>query len=159
MSNISFQVIPFAFLFILLIFLTAIKRNVSKKQIKIDKEYNLEDFEDFLEDSEKKLLALRELYRQELINLDVYSNKTKNIANRIIKTIGKDINELAYDKNKQIYNQLRNDIKIKANNISDKKSEKNIDSLISAVDKRIESGLNYDGLTKRNYRKNKKFSI
>ncbi len=145
MSNISFQVIPFAFLFILLIFLTAIKRNVSKKQIKIDKEYNLEDFEDFLEDSEKKLLALRELYRQELINLDVYSNKTKNIANRIIKTIGKDINELAYDKNKQIYNQLRNDIKIKANNISDKKSEKNIDSLISAVDKRIESGLNYDG--------------
>ena len=145
MSNISFQVIPFAFLFILLIFLTAIKRNVSKKQIKIDKEYNLEDFEDFLEDSEKKLLALRELYRQELINLDVYSNKTKNIANRIIKTIGKDITELAYDKNKQIYNQLRNDIKIKANNISDKKSEKNIDSLISAVDKRIESGLNYDG--------------
>ena len=145
MSNISFQVIPFAFLFILLIFLTAIKRNVSKKQIKIDKEYNLEDFEDFLEDSEKKLLALRELYRQELINLDVYSNKTKNIADRIIKTIGKDITELAYDKNKQIYNQLRNDIKIKANNISDKKSEKNIDSLISAVDKRIESGLNYDG--------------
>ena len=145
MSNISFQVIPFAFLFILLIFLTAIKRNVPKKQIKIEKEDNLDDFEDFLEDSEKKLLALRELYRQELINLDVYSNKTKNIANRIIKTIGKDINELAYDKNKQIYNQLRNDIKIKANNISDKKSEKNIDSLISAVDKRIESGLNYDG--------------
>ena len=145
MSNISFQVIPFAFLFILLIFLTAIKRNVPKKQIKIEKEDNLDDFEDFLEDSEKKLLALRELYRQELINLDVYSNKTKNIANRIIKKIGKDINELAYDKNKQIYNQLRNDIKIKANNISDKKSEKNIDSLISAVDKRIESGLNYDG--------------
>tara|TARA_B100000579_G_C22096451_1_gene516895 strand:- start:6 stop:443 length:438 start_codon:yes stop_codon:yes gene_type:complete len=145
MSNISFQVIPFAFLFILLIFLTAIKRNVPKKQIKIEKEDNLDDFEDFLEDSEKKLLALRELYRQELINLDVYSNKTKNIANRIIKTIGKDITELAYDKNKQIYNQLRNDIKIKANNISDKKSEKNIDSLISAVDKRIESGLNYDG--------------
>ena len=145
MSNISFQVIPFAFLFILLIFLTAIKRNVPKKQIKIEKEDNLDDFEDFLEDSEKKLLALRELYRQELINLDVYSNKTKNIANRIIKTIGKDITELAYDKNKQIYNQLRNDIKIKANNISEKKSEKNIDSLISAVDKRIESGLNYDG--------------
>ena len=145
MSNISFHVIPFAFLFILLIFLTAIKRNVPKKQIKIEKEDNLDDFKDFLEDSEKKLLALRELYRQELINLDVYSNKTKNIANRIIKTIGKDITELAYDKNKQIYNQLRNDIKIKANNISEKKSEKNIDSLISAVDKRIESGLNYDG--------------
>ena len=145
MSNISFQVIPFAFLFLLLIFLSAIKKNTPKKQIKKnDKEENLDDFKEFLEDSEKKLLALRELYKQELINLDMYTNKTKKIANTIIKTIGKDISELASNKS-QIYNQLRNDIKIKANLVSNKKSKKNIDSLISAVDKRIESGLNYDG--------------
>ena len=145
MSNISYQVIPFAFLFIFLLFLLAAKKNMPKKQKKIDKKENLEDFKEFLEDSEKKLLALRELYKQELINLEVYTKKTKTVANAIVKTIGKDISHLASDEKNQIYNQLKNDIKIKANLVSERKSEKNIDSLISAVDKRIESGLNYDG--------------
>mgnify|MGYP001331500424 CR=1 FL=1 len=144
MSNISYQVIPFVFLFVLLILLLAKKEKIPKKKNITLKEENLEEFEGFLEDSEKKLLALKELYKQELINLDVYTRKTEVVANLIVKTIGKDISDLALNKKNEIYNQLRNDIKIKASIVSKEKGKKNIDNLISAVDKRIESGLNYD---------------
>ena len=146
MSNISYQIIPFAFLFILLLLFTGMKNKKTKisKVSKTTEKPNLKEYEIFLLNSEKKLIALRELYRQDLIDLNVYVSKTKTVANSIAKTIGKDITALSGNLNIEIHKQLRNNIRVKAKSISTKDSEKNIDNLINAVDKRIESGLKYD---------------
>tara|TARA_B100000609_G_C16926700_1_gene287124 strand:+ start:24 stop:464 length:441 start_codon:yes stop_codon:yes gene_type:complete len=146
MSNISYQIIPFAFLFILLLLYTGMKNKKTKisKVSKTAEKPNLKEYEIFLLNSEKKLIALRELYRQDLIDLNVYVSKTKTVANSIAKTIGKDITALSGNLNIEIHKQLRNNIRVKAKSISTKDSEKNIDNLINAVDKRIESGLKYD---------------
>ena len=146
MSNISYQIVPFAFLFILLLLFTGMKNKKTKisKVSKIAEKPNLKEYEIFLLNSEKKLIALRELYRQDLIDLNVYVSKTKTVANSIAKTIGKDITALSGNLNIEIHKQLRNNIRVKAKSISTKDSEKNIDNLINAVDKRIESGLKYD---------------
>ncbi|MBC10810.1 MAG: hypothetical protein CMP32_02730 [Rickettsiales bacterium] len=146
MSNISYQIVPFAFLFILLLLYTGMKNKKTKisKVSKTAEKPNLKEYEIFLLNSEKKLIALRELYRQDLIDLNVYVSKTKTVANSIAKTIGKDITALSGNLNIEIHKQLRNNIRVKAKSISTKDSEKNIDNLINAVDKRIESGLKYD---------------
>ena len=146
MSNISYQIVPFAFLFILLLLFTGMKNKKTKisKVSKTTEKPNLKEYEIFLLNSEKKLIALRELYRQDLIDLNVYVSKTKTVANSIAKTIGKDITALSGNLNIEIHKQLRNNIRVKAKSISTKDSEKNIDNLINAVDKRIESGLKYD---------------
>ena len=146
MSNISYQIVPFAFLFILLLLFTGMKNKKTKisKVSKTAEKPNLKEYEIFLLNSEKKLIALRELYRQDLIDLNVYVSKTKTVANSIAKTIGKDITALSGNLNIEIHKQLRNNIRVKAKSISTKDSEKNIDNLINAVDKRIESGLKYD---------------
>jgi len=146
MSNISYQIVPFAFLFILLLLFTGMKNKKTKisKVSKTTEKPNLKEYEIFLLNSEKKLIALRELYRQDLIDLNVYVSKTKTVANSIAKTIGKDITALSGSLNIEIHKQLRNNIRVKAKSISTKDTEKNIDNLINAVDKRIESGLKYD---------------
>ena len=146
MSNISYQIVPFVFLFILLLLFTGMKNKKTKisKVSKTTEKPNLKEYEIFLLNSEKKLIALRELYRQDLIDLNVYVSKTKTVANSIAKTIGKDITALSGNLNIEIHKQLRNNIRVKAKSISTKDSEKNIDNLINAVDKRIESGLKYD---------------
>ena len=75
MSNITFQVIPFAFIFVLSYF-SCKKKN--KKRNNCYKEIPLADYgehKEFFENAEKKLLALRELYRQELIDINIYVKK------------------------------------------------------------------------------------
>ena len=55
-------------------------------------------FYKFLESAEKKLLALRELYKQDLIDVKVYINKTEQIAKSIVKVTGKDVSDLIMEK-------------------------------------------------------------
>ena len=101
------------------------------------------DFEEsrpFLEDAENKLIALRDLYKQELIDAEVYIRKTDDIANSITKKIGAGIHDIAFEKKNQIYNQLKFDIVNKVKQDLGSKKSSNLDSLISAVDKRIEQG-------------------
>ena len=62
------------------------------------------------------MLALRELYKQDLIEANVYVKKTELIAHSIIKVTGKDVSELITEK-KDIYAQLKSDIKSKAKSI------------------------------------------
>ena len=146
MSNITFQIIPFAFIFVVILFFLAKKKNY-KKDILIHNETPPTDYgehKEFFENAEKKLVALRELYRQELIDINIYVKKTELVAQSISKLTGKNLKELVETKNDHIYKRLRNDISKKVKTISSKKNVGDLDKLISDVDKRIEMGLNYE---------------
>ena len=146
MSNITYQIIPVAFFFILLLFFLSLKRNdnLKNKKIKITDEIDKYDFLKFLESAEKKLLALRELYKQDLIEAKVYVKKTEQIAKSIVKVTGKEISDLIMEKKNDIYTQLKNDIKQKAKSIKLDSNKKNLDKLISDVDQKIQTGFNYE---------------
>ena len=146
MSNITFQVIPFAFLFIVILFFLA-KKQTKKKKVIVSKEIPLTDYgehKEFFENAEKKLFALRELYRQDLIDLNIYVKKTELVAQSISKLTGKNVEELVETKNDHIYKRLKNDISKKAEGIPSNIVVGDLDKLINDVDKRIEMGLKYE---------------
>ena len=146
MSNISFQIIPFAFIFVVILFFLAKKKN-KKKEVITTKEMPLIDYvehTEFFEDAEKKLIALKELYRQELIDKNMYVKKTELIAQSILKLTGKNVRELVETKDEHIYKRLKNNISEKIEKIPSKKRIGDLDKLISDVDKKIKMGLNYE---------------
>ena len=146
MSNISFQIIPFAFIFVVILFFLAKKKN-KKKEVIITKKMPLIDYvehAEFFEDAEKKLIALKELYRQELIDKNTYVKKTELVAQSISKLTGKNVRELVKTKDEHIYKRLKNNISEKIEKIPSKKHIGDLDKLISDVDKRIKMGLNYE---------------
>ncbi len=146
MSNISFQIIPFAFIFVVILFFLAKKKN-KKKEVITTKEMPLIDYvehTEFFEDAEKKLIALKELYRQELIDKNMYVKKTELIAQSILKLTGKNVRELVETKDEHIYKRLKNNISEKIEKIPSKKHIGDLDKLISDVDKKIKMGLNYE---------------
>ena len=102
------------------------------------------NIQEFFENAEKKLIALRELYRQELIDINMYVKKTELVAQSISKLTGKNVKELVETKNEHIYKRLKNDISKKIEKIPSKKHIGDLDKLISDVDKRIKMGLNYE---------------
>ena len=146
MSNISFQIIPFAFIFVVILFFLAKKKN-KKKEVIITKQMPLIDYvehAEFFEDAEKKLIALKELYRQELIDKNTYVKKTELVAQSISKLTGKNVRELLETKEEHIYKRLKNNISEKIEKIPSKKHIGDLDKLISDVDKKIKMGLNYE---------------
>ena len=146
MSNISFQIIPFAFIFVAILFFLAKKKN-KKKEVIITKEMPLIDYvehTEFFENAEKKLIALKELYRQDLIDKNMYVKKTELVAQSISKLTGKNVKELVQTKNEHIYKRLKNDISKKAEGIPSNIVVGDLDKLINDVDKRIEMGLKYE---------------
>ncbi len=146
MSNITYQIIPFAFLFVILLFFLSLKKsnNLKNKNFANTVEINKYDFFKFLESTEKKLLALRELYKQDLIDAKVYVDKTELIAKSIVKVTGKNVSQLIIEKENSIYAQLKNDIQHKAKSIKVDADKKNLDKLISDVDEKIQTGLKYE---------------
>jgi len=146
MSNITYQIIPFAFLFVILLFFLSLKKsnNLKNKNFANTVEINKYDFFKFLESTEKKLLALRELYKQDLIDAKVYVDKTELIAKSIVKVTGKNVSQLISEKENSIYAQLKNDIQHKAKSIKIDADKKNLDKLISDVDEKIQTGLKYE---------------
>ena len=101
-----------------------------------DKTTNLEKF---LLDSEKKLKALKDLYVQDLISKKVYIDKTEKIAKIVNNVVSKDFYDFAQKKNKEIIDELKNEIYGRFENIdSIEKKDVNIDILLESVDKKLE---------------------
>ena len=145
MNEISSEIIPFAFYFFAIIFYLALLEN-EKKTIKIkNNKFQVFKHEDekvrsFLSDSEKKLLALKELHEQGLIDLELYLDKTNQIANVVTKIIDNNIFDYAKDKNEQIIDDLKKGINKELNkeNYTNQKNT-DIDSLLLSIDKKIKS--------------------
>jgi sulfur transfer complex TusBCD TusB component (DsrH family) len=138
------EIIPFAFFFITLIFLLALKKDKGARK---EKEHKIQSFTDqdhreLLEKNELKLVALKDLYKQELIDVKVYLRKTELIARKISDEIGKNILELPKLQQKIIFNNLKKEIEKKVDNAGEKNVKTNIETLINAVDNRIRSGAN-----------------
>ena len=137
------DLIPFAFIFIALIFLLAVKKNKTN----IMNHSNLEDTEiknsgiefkrEILENAESKLIALKDLYHQDLIDSKIYLSKSEIIAKNISKEIGQDIVHLPKVQQQMIFSNLKKEISKKIFNDNIKHDKTNIDNLISAVDDKI----------------------
>ena len=142
MSNFTYQIIPVAFLFILLLLFLGLKKNKVTKNLPLNDKFNLNqyDFINFLESTEKKLLALRELYKQDLIDAKIYIKKTEIVAESIEKVTGKNVSEMISDKRNNIYSQLKSDISAKAKKIQKTSENNDLDKLISDVDQKIKMG-------------------
>tara|TARA_B100000989_G_scaffold44597_1_gene28424 strand:+ start:2773 stop:3210 length:438 start_codon:yes stop_codon:yes gene_type:complete len=137
--------IPYFLYFILLLFLVAkFSKKIEKRKdqsnetflepLSIDKSIN-----PFLLDAETKLIALKELFFQELISEKIYIEKTNRIADIVSKVIKNDIFEFAQKKNAEIVKEVKNDIFNKfENNNKSNVLEPNIDDLLVSIDKRLE---------------------
>ena len=146
MSNFTYQIIPIAFLFILLLLFLGLKKNKVTKNLPLDDNFKLNqyDFINFLESTEKKLLALRELYKQDLIDAKIYIKKTEIVAESIEKVTGKNLSEMISDKRNNIYTQLKSDISAKAKTIQKTSGNNDLDKLISDVDQKIRMGFDHE---------------
>ena len=142
MSNFTYQIIPVAFLFILILLFLGLKKNKVTKNLPLNDKFKLNqyDFINFLESTEKKLLALRELYKQDLIDAKIYIKKTEIVAESIEKVTGKNVSEMISDKRNNIYSQLKSDISAKAKKIQKTSENNDLDKLISDVDQKIKMG-------------------
>ena len=143
MSVVPNEIIPYAFVFIFLLFLLAMKKtkNLPKPS---HEEKNPQIFDDekkkILEQAEQKLLALKDLYIQELIDVKVYIKKTELVASNLSNEIGENMLEIHVLQKKIVYNDLKKEIKKKFDFQNSSESKTNIDKLIIAVDKKIKSG-------------------
>ena len=83
---------------------------------------------------------LKDLYKQELIDSDLY--KKIELIVKIEVILGKDFKTLPNIQQKIIMDSLKNDIKLKVKNKIDSQTvtKKSIDSLIDAVDNKIKKG-------------------
>ena len=143
MSVIPNEIIPYSIVFIFLIFLLALKKTKSPPKFPEFLE-NPELFDDEkkkkLEVAEQKLIALKDLYLQELIDIKVYIKKTELVASNLSNEMGNNIFEIDELQKKIVYNDLRKEIRKKIDYQNPIKSKTNIDKLILAVDKKIRTG-------------------
>ena len=143
MSVIPNEIIPYAFAFIFVLFLVAMKKTKSPPK-QFDSKKNTQIFDDekkkILEQAEQKLLALKDLYSQELIDVKVYIKKTELVASNLNYEMGENMLEINELQKKIVYNDLKKEIKKKIDYQNPSKSKTNIDKLILAVDKKIKTG-------------------
>ena len=129
---------------ILVIFLLGLKNKDKKSVDLVEKEEPIErnvDI-DLLKKYEEKLIVLKDLYKQELIDSNLYKKKIELIVKRVEDIFGKDFSSFPRFQQKIVMESLKKDIqsKVKVKVHSDAVGEKSIDSLIDAVDKRINRG-------------------
>ena len=129
---------------ILIIFLLGFKKNkknINKINSVLDEGEEYIDI-DRLKNYEEKLIVLKDLYKQELIDSDLYKKKIELIVKKIEVILGKDFKTLPNIQQKIIMDSLKNDIKLKVKNKIDSQTvtKKSIDSLIDAVDNKIKKG-------------------
>lgn len=149
MTTISNEIFPMAFYIIALIFYLGFLSSKRPKTKKIFNFKKINTYDDkiycFLEDSEKKLQALKELYFQELISKELYIKNTNKIANVVSINLGKKILDFESQKNNQVFNEIRNgietkiknkDLNLKSYNID---IDVNIDSLLTSINNKIKS--------------------
>ena len=148
MEIITTELVPFAFIFIILIFLLALpQKRKSKKIILNNGEGNLQNNSfvkanniEALQIAETKLIALKDLYKQDLIDASVYASKTEVVAKNLSNEFGSDIMELPELQQKMIFDNLKREINKKINTNDSKNVKNDIDNLIYAVDNKIKSG-------------------
>ena len=150
MNEISSEAIPFTFYFLAIIVYIALLGNEKKTHKGKNKEFQIFKHEDekvrsFLSDSEKKLLALKDLHEQGLIDFDLYLNKTNQIANVVTKIIDNNIFDYGKNKNEQIIDDLKKGIikKLEKESFTNKKNM-DIDSLLVSIDKKIKNNSDKD---------------
>ena len=140
MQSLALNIIPFYFLFIIfLIYLSGKKSTtfIKKKETRIK---DLSFFEDFVNDAEKKLIALKEMYDQNLITAKIYITKTQFIASQVKQNVEEVlIEESISSREPNIHSEIKNNLKKKIKKTKKETyKDNNLDSLILAVDKRIE---------------------
>lgn len=128
-----------AIIAILIIFLLASKKNKSKKPLELVGKDEVNDVDvDALKKYEEKLIVLKDLYKQELIDSNLYKKKIELIVKRVEDIYGKEFNSFPRFQQKIVMDSLKKDIKSKVRLHSEVIDEKSIDSLIDAVDKKID---------------------
>ena len=128
-----------AIIAIFVVFLLGSKKYTNKKPIElVDKEEAIKIDIDALEKYEEKLIVLKDLYKQELIDSNLYKKKIELILKRVGDIYGKDFNTFPRFQQKIVMDSLKKDIKSKVTLHSDVIDKKSIDSLIDAVDKKID---------------------
>ncbi len=133
------EIFPFFLYFLLILFyLASIKnkkiKNISKNQLQTKDN----DIKSFLLDSEKKLLALRELYKQELINYELYLRKSNQIGEIVKKLTNDDIFKYGKFKNQEVINELKTELtnKIHTNKLIKIKTL-DFDTALDSIDQKI----------------------
>ena len=146
MNNISTEIIPYYFYFVAIIFYVAISSNNKRKKNRnqIINEFSVEEIKirSFLEDAESKLKALNELYKDNLIELELYTKKTAQIGKIVDKLVTNDVYQFGEQKNKQIINDLKIGIFEKFEDNTrlepqEKNSDLDIETLLSSIDSKI----------------------
>ena len=128
-----------AIIAIFVVFLLGSKKYKNKKPIElVDKEEAIKIDIDALEKYEEKLIVLKDLYKQELIDSNLYKKKIELIVKRVGDIYGKDFNTFPRFQQKIVMDSLKKDIKSKVRLHSEVIDGKSIDSLIDAVDKKID---------------------
>jgi hypothetical protein len=130
---------------ILVIILLGLRKNKDKKPLDlVEKEEPIERNVDIevLKKYEEILIVLKDLYKQELIDSNLYKKKIELIVKKVEVIFGKDFGSFPRFQQKIVMESLKKDIqsKVKVKVHSDVVEEKSIDSLIDAVDKRINRG-------------------
>ena len=128
-----------AIIAIFVIFLLGLKKDKNKKPLElvgIDEAIEIDV--DALKKYEEKLIVLKDLYKQELIDSNLYKKKIELIVKRVEDIYGKDFNKSPRFQQKIVMDSLKKDIKSKVTLHSKVIDEKSIDSLIDAVDKKID---------------------
>tara|TARA_B100000886_G_scaffold329437_1_gene278794 strand:+ start:289 stop:720 length:432 start_codon:yes stop_codon:yes gene_type:complete len=140
MQSLALNIIPFYFLFLIfLIYLSGKKSTtfIKKKETRIK---DLSFFEDFVNDAEKKLIALKEMYDQNLITAKIYITKTQFIASQVKQNVEEVLIEESISlRELNIHSEIKNNLKKKIKKAKNETyKDNNLDSLILAVDKGIE---------------------
>ena len=128
-----------AIIAILIIFLLGFKKNKNRKPLELVRKDEAIDIDvDALQKYEEKLIVLKDLYKQELIDSNLYKKKIDLIIKRVEDIYGKDFNTFPTFQQKIVMDSLKKDIKSKVSLHSEIIDEKSLDSLIDAVDKKID---------------------
>ena len=128
-----------AIIAIFVIFLIGLKKNKNKNPLELVSKNEATEIDvDALKKYEEKLIVLKDLYKQELIDSNLYKKKIELIVKRVEDIYGKDFNTFPRFQQKIIMDSLKKDIKSKVRLHSNVIDEKSIDSLIDAVDKKID---------------------
>ena len=128
-----------AIIAILVIFLLGSKKNKNKKTFELVAKDEANEIDiDALKKYEEKLIVLKDLYKQELIDSNLYKKKIELIVRRVEDIYGKDFNTFPRFQQKIVMDSLKKDIKSKVTLHSKVIDERSIDSLIDAVDKKID---------------------
>ena len=124
---------------IFVIFLLGLRKNKNQKKLElVDKDEAIEIDVDALKKYEEKLIVLKDLYKQELIDSNLYKKKIELIIKRVEEIYGKDLKTFPRLQQKIVMDSLKKNIKSKVKLHKKVIDDKGLDILIDAVDKKID---------------------